>query len=201
MFERTVKAFLAEEGSLWQVVDALVEEMPGHCSGEDLTGCQRSLAAAGIDKSTATIADYRVVGQFVERSTPSQSAAFRSQSVTTITVFAQRGASQEMALAELRKFQKTTGRQRMPRAAARSLFESGRARPAGPSAPSFDERCAAWVQQANKLMMDGARLAEEADGAVVLSGHAELALTIYKRMTERQLDAEIRQLLETEDVR
>ena len=68
---------------------------------------------------------------------------------------------------------------------------------------SFDERCAQWVHRANKLLMDGARLAAEADASPALrvGGHAEMALLIHARLTERHLDAEIRSLLEAAEAK
>lgn len=65
---------------------------------------------------------------------------------------------------------------------------------------SFDERCTSWVLRLNSLMMEGAKLNSEADDA----GHASdtaashLAILLYQRLSERQFDAEIRRLLETE---
>lgn len=60
---------------------------------------------------------------------------------------------------------------------------------------TFDERCAAWVQKLNRVMMEGARLAHEAESAN-LTGQSELAMLLYQRFSERQLDAEIRHFQE-----
>lgn len=63
--------------------------------------------------------------------------------------------------------------------------------------PTFDDRCTKWVHRANKLLMDGARLADEAEApGHEHAAHADIALVIYQRLTERQLDAEIRSLLD-----
>ncbi|HEY6224511.1 MAG TPA: hypothetical protein VIW26_12055 [Gemmatimonadales bacterium] len=92
-YTKTIKAFLAEEGSLWGVVDALAEEMPGHCSASDLGECQSMLSAHGIDKDVTTIKSYRTVGRYVHESTITQARLFRTQSVSTICEFANRGAT------------------------------------------------------------------------------------------------------------
>lgn len=63
---------------------------------------------------------------------------------------------------------------------------------------SFDDRCASWVHRANKVLMDGSRLAAEAEHETV-GPHAELALSIHSRLTERQLDIEIRNLLDASE--
>lgn len=58
---------------------------------------------------------------------------------------------------------------------------------------SFDERCEAWVNRLNALMLEGAALVTEADRKGLHPGaHAEMALVIYRRLAERQLDAELR---------
>lgn len=65
---------------------------------------------------------------------------------------------------------------------------------------TFDERCNSWVVRLNALMMEGARLSAEADEV----GHASdiatshLAVLLYQRLSERQFDAEVRRLLDTE---
>lgn len=68
--------------------------------------------------------------------------------------------------------------------------------------PTFDERCAAWVTRADALLTDGARLANEAEASPSLraGAHAVLALLIYERLTERQIDVEIRRILDSEGV-
>ena len=65
---------------------------------------------------------------------------------------------------------------------------------------SFDDRCTSWVIRLNSLMMEGAKLAAEADevghSSDVATSH--LAILLYHRLSERQFDAEIRRLLESE---
>lgn len=121
-YEKTVQAFLAEEGSLWGVVDALAEDMPGHCSAGALGECQQYLAEHGIDKQVTTIKEYRIVGRFLEEATHDQRRLFRSQSVTTIRVFVNSGASQESAAAAIHRYQRDSGQRRMPKATAAGLF-------------------------------------------------------------------------------
>jgi len=60
----------------------------------------------------------------------------------------------------------------------------------------LDEALERWLREANNLLMNGARLAQRADREQATPGtYGALALLIYQRMTERQLDAEIRELL------
>ena len=67
-------------------------------------------------------------------------------------------------------------------------------------AKSFEDRCTSWVIRLNSLMMEGAKLAAEAEevghSSDVATSH--LAILLYHRLSERQFDAEIRRLLESE---
>jgi hypothetical protein len=64
---------------------------------------------------------------------------------------------------------------------------------------SLDAALGAWAQKMSNLLIKGAELAEEAARTDHrnLSAHAELALLIYERITERKLDAEIRELFDS----
>lgn len=72
--------------------------------------------------------------------------------------------------------------------------------PADKPERTLDERWASWVHQFNGLLMMAARLAAETDEAHAVGSHAQLALTIYRNVVEREIDREIRQLLEREGV-
>lgn len=65
---------------------------------------------------------------------------------------------------------------------------------------TFDERCTSWVTRLNALMMEGAKLASEADevGHTSDVSTSHLAMLLYSRLSERQFDAEVRRLLDTE---
>lgn len=70
-----------------------------------------------------------------------------------------------------------------------------------PKAPlTFDQRCAKWVRQTNKVLMDGSKIASEAESTDVRTGHVALALLIYEMFAERHIDAEIRSLLDDTEV-
>jgi len=64
---------------------------------------------------------------------------------------------------------------------------------------SLSDEWQAWLNQANTVLLKGARLEDRTeDEAPLLDGYAEAARLIYHRMTERKLDAEIRELFERE---
>lgn len=61
---------------------------------------------------------------------------------------------------------------------------------------SLDERWAGWVHQFNTLLMTAARLAEETEQTRAVGGHSQLALGIYRNIVERELDRELRRIME-----
>lgn len=134
-FEKTARAFLAEEGSLWAIVDALAEEMPGHVSASDLGECREYLASHGIEKEVDTIKSYRITGRYIEDSTPAQRRLFREQSVSLILRFARAGWPQDATVAAIREYQRETGRNKMPRDVASRLLSP---RPKGDGVPPQD---------------------------------------------------------------
>ncbi|MGI8751518.1 MAG: hypothetical protein ACR2MN_04265 [Acidimicrobiales bacterium] len=121
-FTKTVQAFLSEENSLWAIVDALTEEMPGDCSASALGECQQYLADNGIDKKANTIKDYRTTGRFVESASVSQRPVLRAQSVTSVSRFVRCGASQAVAVEAIEQHTLTTGNKKMSRDAVQALF-------------------------------------------------------------------------------
>lgn len=67
-------------------------------------------------------------------------------------------------------------------------------------AKPLNERWAAWANRATTLVIGGAKLADETDNPDKLDAHAALGYMVYERIVERQLDAEIRSLMDTADV-
>lgn len=65
--------------------------------------------------------------------------------------------------------------------------------------PTLEQRWQAWLNRVNANLTEGARLAEKSSNEK-LGAHAAIALQIYNRITEKALDAEIRQLLEGAEV-
>jgi hypothetical protein len=66
---------------------------------------------------------------------------------------------------------------------------------------SLSDDWTAWLTKANTVMVNGARLEDRTEAVgEPLDGSAEGARFVYHRLTERKLDAEIRELLESEEV-
>jgi hypothetical protein len=69
---------------------------------------------------------------------------------------------------------------------------------ATPRELSLNEEWVTWLGRANSLLVTGARLENRTDASGgELTAHAASGRLIYQRITERKLDVEIRQLLDT----
>lgn len=191
-FSKTVRACLAEEGSLWGIVDALTEEMPGHASASDIAECRRYLGDNGVEKSAKAIQAYRIAGRFVEEATPRQRDVLRDQAVTTVIAFANRGASQEYAVDAIKTYQAETKKLRMAEAAVIALF----AQPREPRSDPDDWTDAEWSSfdrktvDATRLVLQALNLWQRGVYTPSVEALAQFAL-----LKPQDLDAELAALL------
>ncbi len=60
----------------------------------------------------------------------------------------------------------------------------------------LDEALRRWLNEANTVLMNGGKLAYRAEQqGVPTDAYSSLALLLYQRLAERQIDAELRDLL------
>lgn len=189
-FDRTKTAAEKDRTSRWDLIEAMIADAVD--AGLPIVGKESTdLAAAackeaGVEFSTLSIRNLLVVGKFDHESTSKQRRIWRRYGWTVVREVVKAGWTQDAAYELLAGSHKS---KRDVQAAVRS--------DPGVTNRTFDERCAAWISRANDLLADGAALAEEAESQYVeLGAHSTLALSIYRTMVERQLDAEIRTLLE-----
>lgn len=195
-FARTEKAATKDKRSRWDLIEAIAADavdngfpIVGHLSVE---AAAQAIAGAGDEMALSTIRGLCSVAKFDNESTAVQRRVWRRYGWASIGKLVGAGWSQEAAADFLRGEHKT-------RADIGAVLASSRARP---TEPGINERWGQWVTRMNNLMMDGARLLHETEATKIeLTGQAHLALTIYQRLTERQLDAELRELFESENVK
>lgn len=198
-FTRTAEAAANDRWARWTLIEAIaddaVESNVAIDGPESYVLTRQAVDEAGAELADSTVKSLCIVADFDRRSAAPERTVWRRYGWTTVYEFARGDWSTADAAEFLGAEKRTTSEIRAVTRAPRFGSKTG-----GGTVP-FDDRCRSWVNQMNKLLMDGARLADEADRPTVTAGgHAALMLAIYHRIVERQLDAEIRSLLETETV-
>lgn len=193
VFTRTQNAAAAEKSTRWDLIEAIAADATD--DGLAITGVASQLAAAaafeaaGAEYTSGTIKKLCVLAKFDHESTVKQKKEWRRYGWTSVLPFARSGWSPEAAYDVLSGEMKT---QTDVRAILAGSFEGPK------SARPFDERCARWIQHMNGVLMEGAALAEEAENKhLQLGPYAERAMSIYRQLAERQLDAELRGFLDS----
>ena len=196
-FTRTEAAAKSDRLTKWDLIAAIAEDADEAgiaISGtESRIAAKSALAAAGSEYRDGTVSDLCVLAKFDYESTAAQRRIWRRYGWTSVREFAKAGWSQSAASQVL-------DGERKSRDEITAALSTTR-RPSGPKTSPFDERCSQWVQRVARLMHDGALLLEESEKVDALGGHAEMALMIYQKLADKYLDAELRQLLESEGVR
>jgi hypothetical protein len=193
-FKRTAKAAQSDRLTKWDLIAAIAEDADD--AGVPITGAESVLAAkaaldgAGSEYADKTVKALCIVAKFDHESSAEHRRIWRRYGWSSVATVAQAGWSPEAA-ADLLDGEKK-GRPDILAAVA------GRRGPASRPEPDFDAECARWIHQLNKVLIDGARLATKAEGQPILTAHAQMAVAIYQNIAERELDREVRQLLESE---
>jgi hypothetical protein len=196
-FKRTAQAASQERLSRWDVIAAIAADAAERelaiTGAASFFAAGQAFEAAGVDYADSTIKSLCVLAKFDYEAMPKDRAIFRQYGWTVVLPFANAGYLPHAA-AEFLKTPRTVGEVKAE--------ISGRDKSPKPSpVMSFDQRCADWVNHMNAVMTEGAILAAEAEqnSKLVLGAHAEMALTIYRRLAERQLEAELRRFLEARE--
>lgn len=194
-FTRTRNAAQVERTSKWDLIAAIAEDATA--SGLLITSMESQLAAkaafesVGNDYTDGTIKDLTLVAKFDHEATDDQRSAWRSSGWTVVRRFAEAGWSQE-AVADWYRSGPPGGTSKR---AAESAVRNAAGPKREPAPKQIDDAWREWLNAVNRVLTDGARLAErtEAEG-VELGAHSGVAHLIYERLTERKLDAELREL-------
>lgn len=195
-FSRTEKAAKNDRLTKWDLIAAIAEDADEArlpiTGAESVVAARAALDAAGNEYADATVRTLCLVAKFDHESTAAQRKVWRSYGWSLLGEVAKSGWSQEQAAEFL------GGERRSWDDIRRAVRSTKRPNIGADTAASFDDRCADWVQRANKLLMDGSKLVEEADTAYHLGSHARFVVMLMQRFSESHIDTELRQILETE---
>jgi hypothetical protein len=197
-FSRTAQAAAQERLSKWDVIEAIAADADE--AGVPITGGQAQVSAAsaftdaGLEYTPSYVKSLCVLAKYDWESTPAQRQLWRRNSTTNVLLMAVAGWSQSAAADYLMDDRSSNE----VRAEVRKYAEPSKRTQA--RAATFDDRCGDWVAQMNKVMMAGASLLDEAESEQYeLGPHAEMAMAIYRRLAERQLEAEIHRFFESQE--
>ena len=199
-FTRTAQAAGKDRQSRWELIEAIAIDATDNgvpiTSLASIIAAKSALEQAGAEYADMTIKHLCLVAKFDHESTPRQRKEWRRYGWTAIGRVVNAGLSQEAAYSLLSGDRKTV-------AEIQDMLRSNVTPERRRTEPPFDLRCARWVQHMNALMMEGAGLVAESEQTegIVIGGHAALALSIYRRLAERQLDAETPPVHSTPDRR
>jgi len=197
-YKRTEKAAKADKASKWEIVEAIALDAVD--AGYDFSGIESCLAARaafeknGYEHTDAVVKNLCVLAGFDHRSTAKQRAVWRRYGWSVVALVASAGWTAEKAYDLLAYEHQTQAAVRDAVVAARNV-----------NIPRTDlaDEWTKWLTKLNALLIAGAKLAHETDRrphAITGAPYAEFAHQIYQRITERKLDAEIRDLLDSEEV-
>lgn len=191
---RTAEAARVERLGTWTLIEALGADAAD--AGLPVTGLASRLAAAnaleeaGCDYSSATVRDLAAVAKFDTESTPEQRLTWRRYGWTLLRVVAKSGTSPAEA-------HELLAGDRLTRAQVVAAVGNGPGTTEPEPEVDLDTAFENWLKRFHGVMCDGAALADRADReAAVLGGFAAMALLLYRRASESQIDAEYRQLTE-----
>jgi hypothetical protein len=190
-YRRTQTAAKEDRLSRWHLIEAIAKDADE--ADLAITGIDSRLAAkdaceaAGLELADHTIKALCTTAKFDFESTVKQRRIWRRYGWSIVMSVANAGWSPEAA-ADLLGDEHLSQRE--------VLVALGRRIDSTAQLP-LDDAWAAWGNQFQTLMIHGARLAERTEKhRGKLGAHAELFFMFYQRFTERQIDAELRQMLE-----
>ncbi len=199
-FTHCEKAFSNGLRNDWEQVEAIAADAIEN--GVPIVG-QQSIAAAveasaksGNEKAASTIAHMALLAKFDHESTARQRRVWRRYGWSTVLVPANGGWSQDdtydLLVGSLKSWRDVAG---AVRGASSPSARGGRKQP-------LNDEWHAWLGRLGKVMLDGAKLATRTDneGDAKLDFHSLGAVSLYHRFSEKQIDAELRDLLNSEEV-
>lgn len=194
-FSRTTEAAKADKLSKWDLIAAIAEDAVDNdvpiAGTASCVAAKAALDAAGHEHADSTVRHLCSIAKFDYESTPAQRKTWRTYGWSCVAVLAEAGWTHEAA-DDLLRSERRSWRQIKDAVSARSS-----ARPPALPLP-LNEAWHKWTRNMDALLTEGAHLASRAETEPVdLDAHAALGRLIYDRIVERQLDAELRQLIET----
>lgn len=196
-FARTKAAANTDKKSRWELVAAIAEDAIDAgvpiTSTVSVTAAKEALDSVGLDMAPDTVKALAVVSKFDHESTDRQRQEWRRYGTSIVQEVAVNGWSQEAA------FDLLCAPRRLTQAEVRAAVRATRVVDNPETAqPDINEQGHRLLNQINAWFTDMAKFADRAEGEGGLDVYSAAVLDIYHALTEKRIDAELRQILETE---
>jgi hypothetical protein len=193
-FRNTEQAAKTDRLSKWELIEAIAVDADENglpiCGVDTAIAAKQALDKAKHHHADTTVTNLCMVAKFDYESTAAQRRVWRRYGWTAIRLVAGAGWSQEHA-AEFLGDDKVTWLdiEAKVRGSSRSTTEL-------PLGEAWEK----WLNKMGTVLTEGAHLATRTaeETSVELSGHAAMAHMFYEHLSERAIDAELRQLFENE---
>lgn len=199
-FSRTKAAANADKRSRWDLVAAIAEDAIDAgvpiTSTASVTAAKEALDAVGLEMTPDSVKNLSCLAKFDHESTDRQRQEWRRYGTSVVREVALAGWSQEAAFDLLARPKRVT------RSEVRIALKAGNAGVTQHgAAPDINEQGHRLLSQINAWFTDMAKFADRAEAEGGLDSYSAAVLETYHALTEKRIDAELRQILEAEAAR
>lgn len=198
MFARTQAAAATEKLSRWDLVAAIAEDAVDAglpiSSGQSAVAAKAALDAVGLEMTPGTVHNLTVLAKFDHESTDRQRQEWRRYGTSIVEKVANAGWSQEAAFDLL-----AAPRRRTVTEVRHALTESRQN--VLPDPPDINEVGHKLLHGIGNWFMDAAKFVERAEAEGGLDAYSASVVELYHILTEKRLDAELRQLTDEERIK
>lgn len=198
IFARTKAAANVDKLSRWDLVAAIAEDAIDAglpiTSGASVVAAKDALDAVGLEMSPDSVRDLSCVAKFDHESTERQRQEWRRYGTSIVQEVAKAGWSQEAAYDLLAAPERLTKAQ--VRQAVKGSNGAGTIEP-----PDINEVGHKLLHAIGNWFMDAAKFVERAEAEGGLDAYSASVVELYHILTEKRLDAELRQLTDEERIK
>ena len=198
IFARTQAAAATEKLSRWDLVAAIADDAVDAglpiSSGQSAVAAKAALDAVGLEMTPGTVHNLTVLAKFDHESTDRQRQEWRRYGTSIVEKVANAGWSQEAAFDLL-----AAPRRRTVTEVRHALTESRQN--VLPDPPDINEVGHKLLHGIGNWFMDADKFVERAEAEGGLDAYSASVVELYHILTEKRLDAELRQLTDEERIK
>lgn len=197
IFARTQAAAATEKLSRWDLVAAIAEDavdagLPISSTASAMSA-KDALDAVGLEMTPGSVRNLAVLAKFDHESTPRQREEWRRYGTSIVLEVAAAGWSQEAA------FDLLSGTTRRKVAEVRHEIKAASHNVV--AEPDINEVGHKLLHGIGNWFMDAAKFVERAEAEGGLDAYSASVVELYHILTEKRLDAELRQLTDEERIK